>query len=182
VTVAAVAGTSQPLFSFDAAVTSGILGNVAHSGRGSVTVSGLGFGVYEFTTSVAVEMGICHTSSWSSSTTVSCSTKQFPDVYGFSAITVGAVTGTGEPVFSFDSPVHSHGMPLNHPATQASWVTLSGLNFGHNDYTTSVQLARDPCWTTNWNSATTIQCDPPIGLRTTEYRLTVAAKVGTNRL
>ena len=47
VTVGAVAGTGQPVMSFDAAVMSGVAMNSAHSGMGSVTVTGLQFGMGE---------------------------------------------------------------------------------------------------------------------------------------
>ena len=72
-TVAGVVGTGHGVFSFDAPVASFVSSiNTPLSGRGSVTVSGLNFGLAEYTASAAVGSEPCSTSSWMSATSISC--------------------------------------------------------------------------------------------------------------
>ena len=70
-------------------------------------MSGLSFGVGEHTASCDCGGGGCSTSSWISSTIgdVPSGWSGTAIDLGYSAVTVGAVAGTGLPVFSFDGPV-----------------------------------------------------------------------------
>ena len=143
--------TRMKPFTFDAPVASFVALNMPHSGQGSVTVSGLQFGLSEYTATGQLLSGVCSTTSWSSSTSVACLASALWDAEGsvydvmrVVQVTVGGIVGTSTEAFSFDAPIQSHGMPLNNPATQPSWVTLSGLGFGYTDYTASVQLGSVP--------------------------------------
>ena len=59
----------------------------------------------ELTASGLVAGGGCSTASWSSSTSVSCVSGSASGQLGTSSVTVGAVAGTGQSVYSFDAPV-----------------------------------------------------------------------------
>jgi surface protein len=104
VSVGGVAGTSAPVFSFDAAVGSGAARNCAPSGGSSVTVTGLNFGAGELSASGSLtSVDACSTSTWTSATSVGCA----PQAYGGSAavriaVSLSAVVGTLTGQLSFD--------------------------------------------------------------------------------
>ena len=95
------------VFSFDAAVVSGIMLNAPFSGDGSVTVLGLGFGHVTHTATAALGSAPCSTSSWSSATSVVCQQISVAGEAETAEMTVAGVVGTGYGVFSFDAPVAS---------------------------------------------------------------------------
>ena len=160
VTVAGYVGTGLELFSFDAPVASSVRLNAPHSGDGSVTVSGLGFGMLEHTATAALASYPCITSSWSSGTSVTCQQpREYFDYAGYVEVTVGALSGTGATVhtydpgragvFSFDAPVASS-VRLNVPFSGHMSVTVSGLGFGSVSYTATAAVASAPCSTSSW--------------------------------
>jgi len=147
VTVATVAGTGRPIFSFDSATASSVYLNFPVSGNSPVTVSGLNFGVGEHTATAGLEMGgagnvgSCSTSSWTSATSAMCQTAGITDKFGFAQLTVGSVAGTGRAVYSFDGAVVSD-VELNAPFSGYASVTVSGLSFIAADQTASAGLER----------------------------------------
>jgi hypothetical protein len=106
-TVGSVAGTGQPVYSFDGAVASEARLNAPFTGYASVTVSGLNFGVGEHTATTGLKGGgrgdhsVCFTSSWTSATALACFSNEFCDILVV-ALTVAALSSTGKPIFSFD--------------------------------------------------------------------------------
>ena len=72
VTVGGFVGTGLDVFSFDAPVASDVLRNAPLTGDGSVTVTGLGFGLFEYTATAALGSAACSTTSWSSASSVVC--------------------------------------------------------------------------------------------------------------
>ena len=136
VTVGGFVGTGLELFSFDAAVASIVWQNAPLTGDGSVTVTGLGFGVHEYTATAAFGSAACSTSSWSSGTSVTCQAASSYDYAGYVEVTVGAMSGTGRAVytydparagvFSFDAPVASD-VVRNAPTSGGGSVAATGL-------------------------------------------------------
>ena len=80
-------------------------GNAVKSGGATVTISGLNFGAYSFTASLAATgVDMCGTASWTSGTTVECRMIAATAVKtSYAKVTVGAVVGTRVGVyFTFD--------------------------------------------------------------------------------
>ena len=105
-----VVGTTTEAFSFDAPAASFARLNVPESGQWSVTVSGLSFGLSEYTATVIFVPQACVTSAWTSSTSLSCLGSYGRSSGGETAtteVTVAGFVGTGLELFSFDAPVGS---------------------------------------------------------------------------
>jgi hypothetical protein len=157
------------IFSFDAAVVSDASLNTPHSGFASLTVSGLDFGQTTHSPSAALEQAgpgqrlVCGTSAWTSSTTITCRTNSFVEIFGSLKLTVANVVGTGLNLFSFDSAVVSEARQ-NAPFSGYASVTVSGLNFGVGEHTATAGLngaGRGDvvlCFSSSWTSATTLAC------------------------
>jgi len=147
VTLALVSGTGKPIFSFDAAAASDVRLNTPPSGYVSLTVSGLNFGVADQTATAGLErggggdLGACFSSSWVSVTSLRCQANAFADMFRAVSVTVGAVSGTGRPIFSFDAAVVSD-VALNAPHSGYASVTVSGLDFGVGEQTATFGLER----------------------------------------
>ena len=189
VTVSGFVGTGLELFSFDAAVASSVELNAPHSGDGSVTVSGLGFGLFEYTATAALGSAACSTSLWTSGTSVACQSREYYDYAGYVEVTVGALSGTGSGVFtydpgragvfSFDAPVAS-GVQLNAPHSGDGSVTVSGLGFGSVTYTATAAVASAACSTSSWTSGTSVACQAVSMLgEISTVQMTVGGVVGT---
>jgi hypothetical protein len=193
VSVSAMVGTLTGRFSFDNAVASDIGRNSPHSGHASLTVSGLNFGVADQTITAGLEqgvqgdLGVCFTSAWSSATTVVCRSNPLGDIFGQGSVTVASVSGTGRPIFSFDSAAASS-VELNMPLSGQTLVTVFGLNFGVGEHsaTAGLEMGRaggvGSCSTSSWTSATSAAC------RTVEIsdkfgfvQLTVSSVAGTGQ-
>ena len=73
-TIEAALGTGLVSVTFDAPTVSGPFWNGAGSGRTSVTISGISFGVNDLTSTAGMLQGYrdCHTTSWSTGTSVLC--------------------------------------------------------------------------------------------------------------
>jgi hypothetical protein len=134
VTVSGVVGTGRPVFIFDSPLATDIYANAAQSGFTSLTVSGLNFGCGDHTATAAVALISCATSSWISATSLACrSAAQTIAVRGVATVSVGSITGTGQPVFSFDAPAVSNTVrnsPITGMSVDAATLTVSGTNFG----------------------------------------------------
>ena len=176
-------GTSTEAFSFDAPVASFVALNVPHSGRGSVTVTGLQFGLSEYTASAAVSAEACVTSSWLSSTSLACLGSFSRSSGGQSTrvteVTVGGFVGTGLDIFSFDSPAMSDVL-RNAPLSGDGSVTVTGLGFGVFEYTATAAFGTAACSTTSWSSASSVVCQASDFYSYPGYvEVTVGAMTGT---
>ena len=91
------------LFSITAPVVSYLgVDNNARTMQGTMTVQGLSFGETNNTPSGRIDSIVCATAAWSSATTVNCvNAHNFPSVIT-TEITVGLLTGTRYPKFTFD--------------------------------------------------------------------------------
>ena len=107
VTINRVAATLARAFTFDSPVLSHVLPmrNIAASGGGYVTVSGLGFGRIDFSATTKLGGKDCLTSLWMSTTSVICKAATLRD--SASVHTVGALVGTSLKLFTFDAPIMS---------------------------------------------------------------------------
>jgi hypothetical protein len=193
VSVSAMVGTLTGRFSFDNAVASDVQSNSPHSGHASLTVSGLNFGVADQTITAGLEQGVqgdlevCFTSAWSSATTVACRSNPLGDIFGQVSVTVASVSGTGRPIFSFDSATASS-VELNMPLSGCALVTVSGLNFGVGEHTVTAGLEMGgagnvgSCSTSSWTSATSAACRT-VGIsdKFGHVQLTVSSVAGTGQ-
>jgi hypothetical protein len=119
--VGAVAGTLMGQLSFDGAprrcrcrfvvrngvvaapVVSTVSANAAPSGGGTVTISGLSFGISSPTpTATLAAADVCGSSAWTSATTVACAPQAYGGTAVRTAVSVGAVAGTLTWQLSFD--------------------------------------------------------------------------------
>jgi hypothetical protein len=177
-TVSAIVGTqmtsSQPAlaFSFDsAAITYGALLNSPTSGGASVTITGLNFGGRDLTGTVVIVTDTCGTTTWTTSTSVSCGTPQstFPNVFGpgwngnsfptgVPTSFVAAVAGTRAQTLTFDAPSVSALAQVNAAPTGSESVTITGLNFFYTQLTATAGLSGTLCTTTSWTTATLVNC------------------------
>ena len=117
VTVGGFVGTGLEMFSFDAPVASDVLRNAPLTGDGSVTVTGLSFGLFEYTATAALGSAACSTTSWIVGELCGVPGERALWVCGVCGGDCGCMTGTGAAVhtydpgragvFSFDAPVGS---------------------------------------------------------------------------
>jgi len=78
-------------------------GNAPGTGGASATISGLSFASFDMTPTAAMAGADCGTSSWASGTTVVCLQSSSSDVSSSqTTVTVSAVTGTTQHLFTFD--------------------------------------------------------------------------------
>ena len=136
-TVSAVVGTrASSSFTFDGpAVSYASPSNMATTYSGTITIAGLNFAWGNYTLTATVAGSSCITSSWTSSTTVSCSLLHYDynvlHTGGRSAkrvgLTMGGVVSTKLSAFTFNSPVLS-APSLNLPETKALSITITGIH------------------------------------------------------
>ena len=185
-TVGAVSGTATAIVTFDAPVASFARSNAVVSSRGSVTVSGLSFGLSEHTATAQLVSAVCMTSAWTSATSVGCQASALWDAEGslydvmrMVQVTVGGVVGTMTEGFSFDGPVASF-VSMNVPSTGRGSVTVSGLSFGLSEATMSGSLASAVCVSSSWSSSTSLTCLSGAAIEVHAFMsATVNAAVGT---
>ena len=121
----------------------------------------------DFTSTASVNSGNCMTSSWSSDSSIACVSGSMQHIWGYSQMTVAAMVGTWYSVFplygpvkdafSFDAPVLT-GMVTNVPWSVGGPVSVTGMNFGQMDLTTTANLQSELCKTTSWSSTTVMRC------------------------
>ena len=111
---------------FEAPIVSyGVVYNLMSSGSGaSVTVSGLNFGVSNTTpTSTMAGWGACMTTSWTSSTSVSCLSSSMNAPYSGAYVTVSSVIGTKtSSLFSFDGNSFFYTISFAHFSFSFNWI------------------------------------------------------------
>jgi len=156
-TIASSVGTGMRVFSFDAPVVSSLLLNGPTTGSFSVTMHGVNFAIADFTGTLSLSGGQCRTSSWVSLTNFRCLTAAYTDYPGYAQLLLVSSMGTGTAVFSFDAAIVTTVM-LNSPLSGGTSITLHGLNFGLNDYSSTVSTSSNACTTSRWSSTTSLQC------------------------
>jgi hypothetical protein len=160
-TLSYIVGTGQAeLISFDAPVVSSSWLNAVRSGGASLTITGLGFGTADYSSTVTTSGSLCDNVSWTSSTTVACeSGTEYTQSPGAS-MTISSFQGTGIDTFSFDAPVASF-VIRNTPLSGDAPLAFHGLNFGEYAHTITASLAGQPCKSTSWTSLTVLKCSSP---------------------
>lgn len=182
-TVAASVGTKLLAFTYDSPSISMAVSQAPVSGGVSVTISGLNFGSYYTTQTVAIAENQCTTTSWSSASTVSCLSAGGYGAAQYAATTVGNVVGTSLSFFSFDAPIVSGLLTDNTPFSGASSVTITGMNFYTSDLTPSSRIGITLCRTVSWATSTSLRCAsaPHFTGSVSSYPvLTVSKVVGTS--
>lgn len=175
-------------FTFDAPVVSfalqhtGISSNGPATGASSVTITGLNFASIDKTATVRIR-AVCRTSSWTSSTTLSCQNYQVTstDTSYAESVTVTGQAGTfASGLFSFDAPSLTFSS-WNTPTSGGATLTLDGTNFAPVDYTPTAHIYNTVCQTTLWITSTNIKCvSPAIAFYwKVPAAITVSAIVGT---
>ncbi|MGB1592488.1 MAG: IPT/TIG domain-containing protein, partial [Promethearchaeia archaeon] len=157
---------------------------------GVFTVLGYSLGTSDYSAAVKVSadqdqlrMGsACESSEWTSDSSVACRSASG----GGSLVTVSATVAmqhtTKRPGLSFDLPLVTSSAPLNFGQTGGSVVTLFGVNFAPNDYSTKARLGKTGCVSTQWTSESSIECGVPAGTTAVSMSLTVFKKTGTSFL
>lgn len=160
-----VTGTLISAFTYNSPViTSPLYSNGPSTAGVHVTVSGTEFGTLNLTPTVRVGKTRCMTSSWISSTTIRCDVA--PGVGAtvhigaslFDHQATAALAGTLSSVFTYDAPMMTAVGDGNAPVTGGSVTTLSGMNFGAEDYCSSARLGSTACAKTSFVSETVMRC------------------------
>jgi hypothetical protein len=184
VTISSAAGTSVSSFSFDAPVASQTINaNTPTSGFSSLTVHGLNFANVDVTASLQIGHSICGTTSWSTSTTLTCFSMRGSNLPSgiHTPVTISTIVGTLKASFSYDTPVLSQGTPPNSPTTGGASLTVYGMNFGQVDFSPTVALGGSACETTVWNSDSAVKClHVKSGIGTFRTGVTLSRLVGSH--
>jgi hypothetical protein len=132
--------------------------NSPHSGGASVTVVGLNFGsLLDLSQTASLSAGVCATSSWSSTTSVVCTSGPLRADVAFAAVTVGGVIGTQHQAYTFDAPMSTQGLS-NSPDSGGASLTLIGVNYGAYDHSMTVSLSGGMCVTSSWSTTSSVFC------------------------
>ena len=192
VTVHNIAATVQNQFSFDSPVMSAAsVDNNPRTGFvPTVTVSGLNFGLYDFSLSMNQRPDTpCVTTIWVAATSIICDLQE--SGLAWFTLTVADIIGTNyarNMRISFDSPVLSFVHPSNAPSTGAETFTVTGMHFWHIDRTPTTSFMSDPCKPSTWKSATSVLCvpnrvdpsDPLYPIRDgSAFQITIAHQIST---
>lgn len=187
VTVSTNVGTFSSFFSFDAPTVSAVapLGsNGATTGGTFVTISGLNFAGKSYTPTMAINARtLCGTTTWTSATTLGCTTSTLSPGVGLKLslhATVSTTVGTGLSLFTFDAPTVSFALTPNGPSTQHMSLTLHGHSFGTTNLSPSVRIQTTTCASQAWISQTMIVCMRAEGYGPKRsLSITLSAVVGT---
>jgi hypothetical protein len=165
-TVSSHLGTTAAGFTYDApVVTNTNLPNGATKGGSTLTMAGVNFGVADLSNSVLVGSTLCGSSSWTSLSAVRCDVLAVGDSPARAvAVYATGIAGTERAGFSYDAPVVVAGLlARNSPASGATSVTVSGVNFAAQDLTASLRIGLSACATASWTATTSITCLNPAG-------------------
>lgn len=193
ITVAVKVGTQVRSFTYDSpSISHATPTNGPTTNGGTVTIAGLNFGNYAPTPTVAVVDRPCTTTSWSTPTTVQCSSVGSAKSYTgraqhFILTLSGSVVGTSMNVFTFDAPTVSYITAFNVPTSggsssgnRAASVTINGLDFAGIDLSPSAVFGSTACQSQSWVSATAVTCQihPGTGAAI-HHSFTLGSMVGT---
>jgi hypothetical protein len=96
-----------------------------------------------------------------------------------SAIITG-LAGTALQLFSYDSPVVTYVESYNTPTTGGSSTTLSGFNFGLENFSPTVRTGKTECTVSLWVSQTSLKCQVTAGYAADVTKIiTVNSVLGT---
>ena len=97
--------------------------NAALSGRDTVTISGLSFGVVGPTATASLTAAdVCGSSAWTSATTVACAPQAYGGTAGVrTAVSVSGVAGTATGQLSFDGSMRRCAAALLRPMSCGMW-------------------------------------------------------------
>jgi hypothetical protein len=168
-------------FSFESPeLTALSLINGPTSGSTRLTMSGAYFGSIDSTPSSFLGTSLCDSASWTSSTSVGCSTARGTGHTNLGAVTVGGVVGCMSAAFTYDAPIATLTRSRNSATSGGATITVLGMNFGVSDATPTGRIAPNLCATTSWNSNTVILCQTARGYGISRgVALTVSSLVGT---
>ena len=183
VTAGGRAGTTTEAASYDVALPSGVVrGNAASTGSVSMTVSGSGMGVSDYTGSARVGGTACETTlGWESDSSVRCLSAG--GVYGTLrvSVTAGGRAGTTTEAASYDVASPSGAVRGNAASTGSVSMTVSGSGMGVSDYTGSARVGGTACETTlGWESDSSVRCLSAGGVYgTLRVSVTAGGRAGT---
>merc|ERR1719183_2753369 len=152
-----------------------VRGNAASTGSVSMTVSGSGMGVSDYTGSARVGGTACETTvGWESDSSVRC--QSAGGVYGTLrvSVTAGGRAGTTTEAASYDVASPSGVVRGNAASTGSVSMTVSGSGMGVSDYTGSARVGSSLCEASVWISDTRIECLVSGGIMST-LRVSVTA-------
>merc|ERR1719183_2727065 len=157
-----------------------VRGNAASTGSVSMTVSGSGMGVSDYTGSARVGGTACETTlGWESDSSVRCLSAG--GVYGTLrvSVTAGGRAGTTTEAASYDVESPSGAVRGNAASTGSVSMTVSGSGMGVSDYTGSARVGGTACETTlGWESDSSVRCLMPGGVAGTQ-RIVLTSAVTT---
>ena len=90
---------------------------------------------------------------------------------------VGGLYGTGNNIYSYDSPIVTNVMLANAAGTTSISLTVLGMNFALSDTTVSVIVGVSKCGTVSWTSHSALTCH--MSAKGHGVRTFIAAEVGT---
>ena len=138
--------------------------NGPSSGMQLITVIGLGFGDVDLTASLSLGKSSCATASWTSWTTVLCTTAAGVGADQDISLTSASlelfdINNKTLSRFTYDAPVFSQIPISNFASTAGVSVTIIGTGFGPGDAEgLRMKLGTTACATTVWVSQTSITC------------------------
>ena len=179
------AGTFTELLSYSATQVDNneiIRPNFPASTPTGVTVEGIRFGSSDYTPMKRIGFTSCEETRWEADTSVMCMTAA--GVFGTRrlAVTVGMrLAGTSTEIASYDVPMLSSVRRSNRAMTGSASITVEGLNFYNEDYTSSIRMGFTAAESTEWESDTSLRARSPQSTLHGTRRLAVTAgqRVGT---
>ena len=173
--------TVSNVLSFDAPVLSEMRQpNLAQSGAGWLTLYGVNFGQSTLTATVKIGSTSCFSTTWVSTSSVSCYLRPGIGQQTNVVLSVGELTGTKQGLFSYNAPALTYIQRFNGVTSSDASITLTGFNLGNSDTSTSARLSSTLCCSTMFTSVTSLTCLNPAGTGGTHsLAVTVAMVVGT---
>ena len=144
-------------------VTAVSLGNSPADTTDTITIFGEHFGADDYFPQARIGGTACVTTIWESDSTITCTVSKGVGGNKPAIATVGVQVGTMESAFFFDPPSLTDVSP-NFPASGSNDVTVSGLNFGTEDYTIQATVGDTDCESVLWVSDTSIVCNVAPGV------------------
>ena len=118
------------------------------------------------TVSARVQFTTCQTSSWISDTSTTCLLPRGMGSYEVFSLTTGERAGTWVPTTETTYTYYRILLQIQSSGGQiipGASLTVFGVGFGINDYTTRLRLGLSACDVSDWTSDTSIQCLVPAG-------------------
>ena len=172
--------TLKQAFSFDMPVVNATLNSNGPAGGGEamVTISGVNFGSYSFSTAQSIQVGLssCVATDWTSDSALAC--RLASGVAGFLPIVtsigsqyngsyfLGPRLASRKIAFSYDVALLAKNISYNGAPTALNLVlTAAGINFGLHDYSAMGTLGNTAAEMTRWTSDTGLMLGVAAGSR-----------------